>query len=186
MDVLRTTATPRTGEQEPHGRAAGGPPAGPLVALVALAIAGALHVVAAVEQRGSSDQLVGYFLVLALGQLATAAWLAVGTATTRRPRVWPVTVALAGTVVLVALHLVAHTTDLGTELASPGAIPGGHDHGVPVEGPGLLGTATVAFQLVAMTALLDLLPPRLRRRATDGILVLGASAWVLWWTGVLA
>ena len=184
MDVLGTTTTADPGEREPRGRP--GPPAGPLVALVALTVSGVLHVAAAVDQRASSDSLVGFFLLVALGELATAAWLVVVSATARRPPVWPTAAALAGTVVLVALHLVAHTTDLGSGLFSPAAIPGGHDHGVPVELPGLLGTATVAFELVAMMALLGLLPPGLRRRATDGILLLGAAAWVLWWTGVLA
>lgn len=199
MDTLETTAIARTDETEGRARRAGGPLTGPATALLTLAIAGVLHVVAAVDHRGGSDLVVGFFLLVAGAQLATAAWLSVGAATGRRPAAWPVAIALTGTIVLVALYLVAHTTDLLADLTSPGAGTVGHDHDVRVEGPvplgqepastgelpGLLGSATVAVELVAMMALLGLLPPAFRRRATDGLLVLGACAWVLWWTGVL-
>lgn len=202
MESLGTIATARDDETEPRGRRPGRPPAGPLVALVALVLAGVLHVAAAVEHRGTSELVVAFFLLVALAQLAAAAWLAVAAATRRPPRAWPAAAVLAGTVALVGLYLVAHTTDVLTGLTSPGAGAGlvGHDHDVPASGPvplghapagtgelpGLLGSATVVSELVAMMALLGLLPPASRRRATDAILVLGASAWVLWWTGVLA
>lgn len=52
-------------------------------------------------------------------------------------------------------------------------------------GPEAIGTATVAAELLALTALTALLPTTWRGRATNALLALGGLAWVLWFTGVL-
>lgn len=61
--------------------------------------------------------------------------------------------------------------------------------GEPVEaghGPGALGTATVAAELLTVAALTALLPPTWRGRATNALLGVGVLTWGLWFTGVLA
>ena len=61
--------------------------------------------------------------------------------------------------------------------------------GEPVDtghGPGALGTATVAAELLTVTALTALLPHTWRGRATNALLGVGVLTWALWFTGVLA
>ena len=114
---------------------------------------------------------------------------------------------IAGTVALVALYVVVHSSDLlvgltgnpapsgaaGTSIRPPSRPPG-RDHradspsgsprtaGQPVS---LLGTITVAIELVAIAAFAALLPATWRRRTTNGLLLLSGLAWALWLTGVL-
>src|SRR3954452_1648911 len=82
------------------------------VAAVSAAVAGGLHVAAAVEHLGTHDLAVAFFLVVGLLQLGLAAWVAVSTWAGVRPDVRLLTLALAGTVALVGLYLVEHTTHL--------------------------------------------------------------------------
>lgn len=178
------------------------------VAAGSLAVAGALHVAAAADHLSAGDAVVGFFLFVALLQLAGGSWLAVGAITRTGHAPWPVAAALALTVGLLLLYLTAHTTDLlagvvGTDHHG-GATAGTHT-GMPAQppaptgpvalglessdagrSPGLLGTATVGVELVSVLALAALLPVALRRRAMDGLLVLGVLAWGVWFTGVLA
>ena len=49
----------------------------------------------------------------------------------------------------------------------------------------LLGTATVAVEMLTVLALTALLPERWRSRAANALLCLGAAVWPLWLTGVL-
>jgi hypothetical protein len=175
-------------------------------ASLAAAGAGVLHVAAAAGHLAAGDLVVGFFLLTALAQLGLGAWLVRSSWPGGRPGAWPLVAALAGTVLLVGLYLVAHTTDLLAGLTAHGA---GHGHdpaaghaagasiaiGGPValgeqpsaggEPPGLLGTTTVALELLAVLGLAALLPPAWRTRALDALLALGALAWVLWLTGVL-
>ena len=61
--------------------------------------------------------------------------------------------------------------------------------GEPVEaghGPGALGTATVAAELLTLAALTALLAQTWRGRATNALLGVGVLTWGLWFTGVLA
>ena len=176
------------------------------VAAAATAAAGALHVVAAVDHLGAGDLVVGFFLVTALAQVGAAAWLAADP--TRDLRL-PVAL-LAGTLGLLVLYVVGHATDLldpflGHDHAAQGqGVQGegaGTDHAAhttatgpvalglePVEVPAapVLGTLTAAAECLALAALAALLPVTARRRVLDGVLAVGALAWLLWLTGVLA
>ena len=160
------------------------------VAVAGTAAAGVLHLAAAVEHLGASELVIAFFGGTGLAQLAAAVVLAMGAVTRVPPRPAVLCALLAGTVGLLCLYLVAHGTDLLAGLTA-GAGPDGaaHAHGggttAGVEPPGVLGTVTVAAELVAVLALTALLPPRARRLAGDVVLVLGGAAWVLWLTGVL-
>ena len=55
----------------------------------------------------------------------------------------------------------------------------------PPEAPEVLGSLTVAVQLLAVSALTALLPARLRSRAANTVLLLGITAVLLWLTGLL-
>ncbi len=180
-------------------------------ASAAAAGAGLLHVAAAAGHLAAGDLVVGLFLLTALAQLGLGAWL-VAAARTGRGGVRPLAVAVAGTTLLVGLYLLAHTTDLLAGLTGHDAAhAAGHVHGggeaahaagasittggpvalddrptAGAEAPGLLGTATVALELLGIAAMTALLPAHLRRRVVDALLLLGGLAWVLWLTGVLA
>ena len=169
----------------------------------ATAAAGGLHVLAALDHVGAREIVVGFFLVTALGQLASAGGLAIAAVTGERPAAPLVAGLQAATVGLVVLYLVAHTTGLLSEFTATGeplapVDPHGADHD-PATGPvalsgaptasgepaGPLGTATVVAELLAVVALTALLPRRARRLSGDLLLVLGVAAWVLWLAGVL-
>jgi hypothetical protein len=182
----------------------------------ALGAAG-LHVAAAVEHLPAGDLVVGFFLLSAFAQLVLATWLVLSRWLGRVPGTGPVVVALAGTVLLVGLYLVVHTTDLlagitGHEAggaaghatgheAGHAAGAGGHSAGAatdtagPValdartraepDPPDLLGTATVALELLSVLGLTALLPLSWRGRTVNTLLALGGLAWVAWLTGLL-
>ncbi|HEX2075399.1 MAG TPA: hypothetical protein VHF92_16565 [Geodermatophilus sp.] len=191
------------------------------VAALTAAAAGVLHVVAAADHLEVGELAVGFFLLTALAQVGFAVWLVVSSWAGNRPGRELVTVALIGTVGLIALYVVAHTTDLLSAFASTDGGGGGHEHDVagrettqfdPVTGldfsqgmptqsegpvamggdaaaaghaPSLLGTVTVATEVLTVVALTALLPGSWRRRAANALLALGALAWVLWFTGLL-
>jgi hypothetical protein len=182
-------------------------------AALASAAAGVLHVVAAVEHREVGQLVIALFLVAALAQCGGAWLLAVQALQWRRPGRWTLVAGLAGTLALVALYVLAHTTDLLAGLTGhgTGVEAGGHGgtgdhaaaapqgHSVATEGavalsaepahvadpPGMLGTATVALELVCALGLTALLPRTWRGWALNGQLALGALVWALWLTGVL-
>jgi hypothetical protein len=168
--------------------------------------AGALHVAAAVEHRSAGDLVAGFFVVSAAAQLGLGAWLAFGTVHGRSPGNGVLAAALSGTVLLVCLYLVVHTTDLlagvtGHEAGGAAGHATGHGAGAAVEvagpvalgarapaeaePPDLLGTGTVAVELLSVLGLAALLPRSWRVRMLDGVLVLGAVAWTAWLTGLL-
>jgi hypothetical protein len=160
------------------------------------------------------------FLLTALAQVGLAAWLVLTAWVGVRASRQLVAFGLLGTVGLLALYVVAHTTGLLDAFAVHDTASG-HAHevagrdmlrfdpisgvdftqgmatrsdgpiamdGAPVaagHGPDSVGTATVAAELLAMTALAALLPASWRGRATNALLALGGLAWVLWLTGVL-
>jgi hypothetical protein len=170
-----------------------------LAAALATGGAGALHVAAAVDHAAASDLVVGFFLLTAFAQFGIGTWLLLGTWLGRRPGIEPVALALAGTVVLVGLYLLAHTTGLFTGLLAHDAGSGHTGHGVAIEGPvslaggpssapepaDLLGATTVALELLSVLALTALLPRTWRGRTLNALLVLGGVAWAAWLTGVL-
>ncbi len=185
---------------------------------LASAGAGVLHVAAAVQHREVGQLVIGLFLLVAAAQVA-GGWLLVVTALRRqRPGAWAVTAALAGTLALIALYVVAHTTDVlagltghgttsaaglesghgaGHGEAAAGAEPQGHsvvtggavaldlEPAHVADPPGLVGTATVALELVCLLGLTALLPRRGRTWALNAQLAIGALGWARWLTGVL-
>jgi hypothetical protein len=216
--VTAVDTAPAAGRTAPARRRA---PRWQLVAALALAAAGVLHVAAAVDHLESGQLAVGFFLLTALAQVGLAAWLLLTAWAGRRPSRELVAFGLLGTVGLLGLYLVAHTTNLLDAFAVHD-VAAGHEHdvagretvavdpitgvrfadGMPIasdgpvamagaavqpagHGPEGLGTATVAVELLAMTALTALLPTSWRGRATNALLALGALAWMLWFTGLL-
>jgi hypothetical protein len=102
-----------------------------LAAALGLATAGGLHVAAAVDHLSAGSLAVGFFLLTALAQAGSAAWLVLGAwAGTRASRPL-VAMALLGTVGLLALYVVAHTTGLLDTFAVHDTLTGGHEHDVP-------------------------------------------------------
>ena len=169
------------------------------VAAAGTATAAALHVVAASTHLQLQPTLAAGFLLTALVQLGAAAWLVLGP----RGSGWDtraVGLLLTGTVLVVLAFVAAHTTtwlgDLHTA-GGHGAHATGHaaeaDGAVAlglaalpeVQAPDLLGTATVAVELIAVVGLAALLPARTRSRATSLLLVAGLLVWVAWLTGLL-
>jgi hypothetical protein len=200
-----STLAPAPAHAEPqHIHSSGGRTWRWIAASSAVAAAG-LHLAAAVEHAGAHDVVVGFFLFVAFAQLGLGAWVIVSSWAGLRPDVRLVTLALLGTVALVGLYLLAHTTDLlaafsAHDTASHGGgtdAPQGHSTAtgavalglepVPVREPaGLLGTATVTVEMVTVLALTAALPARWKGRAVNGLLLLGGLAWALWLAGVIA
>ena len=114
-----------------------------LVGGIGAAAAGGLHVAVAVDHLEAGELAVGFFLLTAAAQLGLAGWLLVSGWTGLRPDLRLVSLALLGTVGLIGLYLVAHTTGLLDAFAvhdSSGHAGGahgatGHDPGIdPVTG----------------------------------------------------
>ena len=102
-----------------------------LAAALGLATAGGLHLAAAVDHLSAGQLAVGFFLLTALAQAGLAAWLVLGTWAGTRPGRGPVAVALLGTVGLLVLYVLAHTTGLLDAFAVHDAGTAGHEHDVP-------------------------------------------------------
>lgn len=167
----------------------------------ATATAGVLHVIAGLDHLGAGELVVAFFLVTGLGQLASAAWLSVSAATGERPAARPVAALLAVTTALLGLYLVAHGTDLLAGVTGAANDPSSTDahHQSTTNGPvalgltptalreppGLLGTATVTVEVLAVLAFTALLPTRARRLVGNVLAVLGGGAWLLWLAGAL-
>jgi hypothetical protein len=169
--------------------------------------AGGLHLAAAADHAGAHDVVVGFFLLVALVHVGLGAWIAVSDWAGARPDVRLVALALLGTVGLVALYVVAHSTDLLAAYQSHDVGGAHHDgttgapqgHSTPTAGPialglepvatrepaGPLGTATVMVEMLTVLALTALLPGRWKDRAANTLLLLGGVTWALWLVGVL-
>jgi hypothetical protein len=176
-------------------------------AAVSAATAGGLHVAAAAEHLGAHDLVVGFFLLVALMQLGLGAWVAVSTWADVQPDVRLLALTLVGTVALVGVYLLAHTTDLlaafqvhdatGAHHGGTSGAPQGHStetvgpvalalEPVPAREPaGLLGTATVTLEMGTVLAVTALLPGRWKSGAVNGLLCLGVGTWVMWLAGGL-
>jgi hypothetical protein len=102
-----------------------------LVAALGLAAAGGLHVAAAVDHLSAGELAVGFFLLTALVQAGLAAWLVLGAWAGTRPGRQLVAMALLGTVGLLVLYVLAHTTGLLDSFAVHDAAAAGHEHDVP-------------------------------------------------------
>ena len=102
-----------------------------LAAALGLATAGGLHVAAAVDHLSAGQLAVGFFLLTALAQAGLAAWLVLGAWAGTHPGRVPVAGALLGTVALLVLYVLAHTTGLLDAFAVHDAGTAGHEHDVP-------------------------------------------------------
>ena len=176
------------------------------ITVAATAAAGGLHLAAAATHSSAGDLVVGFFGLTGFAQLATAAAVfVVLIGAQRRDEARGATatalilLAAAMTVGLLCLYVVVHATDLlagPLERSAAGAAavaehvghPGSSSNAALTAGRhpvDALGNSTVAVQLLALTGYLALLPARIRRRATDVLLLLGVLGWALWLTGAL-
>jgi hypothetical protein len=178
----------------------------------ALTVAGVGHLLSSTAHLGDGSLVLGFFLLTAFGQFGAAVWLAAGPLHRGAPDRRLLLLGIAGVVALVGLYLVAHLTGwLGTLAGSTATPAAGHlhtapgdpfaaGHAIPTTGPvalagtttaappqpvTLLGTVTVAAEVLAIGTVAALLPTRLRRRTVNGLLGLAALVWGLWLTGVL-
>lgn len=100
--------------------------------------AGGLHVAVAVDHLESGELAVGFFLLTAAAQLGLAGWLLVSSLTRLRPDLRLVSLALLGTVGLIGLYIVAHTTGLLDAFAvHDSAGHSGGAHGAANHDPGI-------------------------------------------------
>jgi hypothetical protein len=83
-----------------------------LVGGLGAGVAGGLHIAVAVDHLAAGELAVGFFLLTAAAQLGLAGWLLVSSLTGLRPDLRLVCLALLGTVALIGLYVVAHTTGL--------------------------------------------------------------------------
>jgi hypothetical protein len=124
--VADATATPRVALRAHRSSARW-----QLVAALGLAAAGGLHVAAAVDHLSAGSLAVGFFLLSALAQAGLAAWLVLGAWAGTRPDRQLVAMTRLGTVGLLTLYVVAHTTGLLDSFAVHDAATAGHLHDVP-------------------------------------------------------
>lgn len=184
----------------------------PWVAGLSTAAAGALHLVASFDLRSGGNLVISAFLLTAFLQIGVALlfggtyWRPVDTGAPgdRGPAPLWVLAAIVGTVALVGVYVVAHSTGLlagltpqnaptaaghihSAVLPAPpvGSVPVGSPSTAPGNPPDPLGTLTLAVQLLSVAAFAALLPHSWRRRTVNALLALSALAWVLWLTGVL-
>ncbi|WP_448611772.1 hypothetical protein [Geodermatophilus sp. URMC 60] len=102
-----------------------------LSAALGLAGAAGLHVAAAVDHLSAGSLAVGFFLLTALAQAGLAAWLVLGAWAGTHAGRQLVATALLGTVGLLTLYVLAHTTGLLDAFAVHDATATGHLHDVP-------------------------------------------------------
>ncbi|MGY1604186.1 hypothetical protein [Geodermatophilus sp. SYSU D00815] len=98
------------------------------------AAAGGLHIAVAVDHLEAGELAVGFFLLTAFAQVGLACWLLMTSWTGLRPDRRLVSLALLGTVALIGLYVVAHTTSLLDAFAVHDAAHDGH--GASTHDPG--------------------------------------------------
>lgn len=158
------------------------PPPGEVVILVAAlasAAAGVLHLLAIPGHWGVSTAMSGFFAIVGAAQLSLTAALR-----------WslPATVLLlviVGHLVVIGLYVASRTVDLpfvpahtGEELPVPRAVGSGmpvHE-GDRIEPVGVLDLGCLAAELVLVACLTALLPARMRIAVTDLMVVVAVTA----------
>jgi hypothetical protein len=140
-----------------------------LAAAAVVTLAGALHLVAALEHLGHDVRFAVFFLGVGAAQVAAGPSLRRGMAPAAAVTV------LAGSVGLVLLYLYSRTIGLHVG-----------PHADRPEDPDALGLAVVACELVAVAAVAALLPPRGRARVVNAVFAVGIGVWGLWLSGALA
>jgi hypothetical protein len=140
-----------------------------LAAAAVVTLAGALHLVAALEHLGHDVRFAVFFLGVGAAQVGVGPSLRRGMAPAAAVTV------LAGSVGLVLLYLYSRTIGLHVG-----------PHADRPEDPDALGLAVVACELVAVAAVAALLPPRGRARVVNAVFAVGIGVWGLWLSGALA
>jgi hypothetical protein len=157
-------------------------------AILALAGAGGLHLLVAARHVDHSAVVLGFFLVVAAGQIGAAGLLFVFTRPGLRPSAGLLAAGIAGTVGLIGLYVVAQRTGLFTDLLGASSAAAGQHagHGDPVPAEsGVLDAAVLGLEVLTVVGLTALLPRAWRGRVVDALCALGALTWLLWLTGVL-
>lgn len=140
----------------------------PLVTACAVTVAGALHLLAALDHLHHDPVFVGFFVVVGVAQAATGP----GLHGPVRPRTALLTMAF--TVALILAYVYSRTVGLHIG-----------PHADRPEAPDVLGIVVVVCELVAVAGLAAMLPAAWRGRAVNGLLAVGTGVWVLWLTGAL-
>lgn len=137
-------------------------------AALGMVVAGACHLLAALEHLTHDVRFAVFFLAAGVVQVC------LGPGLRRRPRPAVVAAALAGTVGLLLLYLLSRTValELGPHADRP-------------EDPDPLGTVVVVAELLTVAALPALLPPRGRALALNAVLAVGVAVWLAWFAGII-
>ena len=91
-----------------------------------------------------------------------------------RPRAWLALAGIAGNLAIVAVYVVSRTA--GVPFGPPARV---------VEEAGIVDWATTAGEVAIIVALASMLGRRDRRRLVNGLMLLGALAWLLRLSGNL-
>jgi hypothetical protein len=131
-------------------------------------VAGATHLLAALDHFGHDPGFSVFFFVTGTAQLVVAH------SVRRGVRPVTATAVLAGTVGLLLLYLVSRTV----------AVAIGPHADRPLDAD-LLGTVAVVAELVTVVALPTLLPRAWRSAAVNGLCAVGVAVWLAWMVGLL-
>jgi hypothetical protein len=140
----------------------------PLVTACAMTVAGALHLIAALDHLHHDVIFVVFFLLVGVAQASTGLGLYGGV----RPR--SAVAMMAGTVALILLY--GYSRTVGLRIGP---------HADRAESPDALGLTVVACELLVVAGLAAMLPGAWRGRAVNALLAVGTGVWVLWLTGTL-
>jgi hypothetical protein len=144
--------------------AAGGSPRPLALAVAGSALAGVLHLWAAVDHAEEGTRYIVFFVGAALAQFALAGLLG----QRRHPAV--VLAGALGTIGLLSLYVASRVTDLPTL--------GAHQHGAEV--PLAMQCAAVVTELATVVALSTLVTGRWRSWMVNAACACGLGLWALW------
>jgi uncharacterized membrane protein len=133
-----------------------------------LDVAGAAHLLVALDHLTHDPRFSVFFLVTGAAQLVVAHRMR------RGAHPGAVTAVIAATVGLLVLYLVSRTVALSFG-----------PHADRPEDADLLGTVVVVAELVAVATLPVLLPAAWRARVLNGLLAAGVAVWLAWFAGLL-
>jgi hypothetical protein len=153
------------------------------VAQLSAVLAAGIHAAVVPEHLGESLLIGGFFVAVAVGQFGLAALLR------WRLPVWLLVSAIAAHVALIALYVASRTMDLpflpahhGGDVIKHLPVAGGIGNGLPsypgarIEPVGVLDLICLFAELLLVSALAGLLPPRTRVRVTSAMVSLGILA----------
>lgn len=153
---------------------AGAPPIAPAgtgwerAGRVGLDVAGATHLLVALDHLTHDPRFSVFFLAIGAAQLVVAHRMR------RGAHPGAVTAVIAATVGLLVLYLASRTVALSFG-----------PHADRPQDADLLGTVVVVAETVAVATLPVLLPAAWRARVLNGLLAAGVVVWLVWFAGVL-